>query len=138
MNNRKVFSLSLEQRVLWVTADGIWNNRTAKDYVTQFRQLVQPIITQPWAVVLDIRHWQLSPADVFSILRDNTQWCFSHNLSHVETIYADNAVVMWQFVKATEVTNRPDNLISQVAKDEQTARNVLQAAGFLQTNSAAG
>ncbi|KKO47255.1 hypothetical protein WG68_00990 [Arsukibacterium ikkense] len=131
MKNKQTFSLSLEQRALWVRADGIWNERTAKDYVREFRQLVQPILTEPWAAVLDIRQWQLSPADVFSILKDNTQWCFAHNLRHVETIYADNAVVMWQFVKATEVTNRPANLISQVATDEQAARKVLQAAGFL-------
>ncbi len=132
MKNKKVFSLNLEHRVLWVRADGIWNNMTAKEYVREFRQLVQPILSQPWAVVLDIRQWLLSPADVFSVLKDNTQWCFAHNLSHVETIYADNAVVMWQFVKATEVTNRPADLISQVAKDEQAARSVLQAAGFLE------
>lgn len=131
MKNRKAFSLSLEQRVLWVRADGVWNERTANDYVQEFRQLVQPILTEPWAVVLDIRHWQLSTAQVFSVLKDNTRWCFEHNLHHVETIYADNAVVMWQFVKATQVSNRPANLISQVATDEHAARSVLQAAGFL-------
>ncbi|WP_213995659.1 hypothetical protein [Arsukibacterium sp.] len=131
MKNKKAFSLNLEQRVLWVRADGIWNARTAKDYVQEFRQLVQPIMARPWAVVLDIRNWQLSPADVFSLLKDNTYWCFQHNLSHVQTIYADNAVVMWQFVKATEVSNRPVNLISQTADSEDTARSVAQAAGFL-------
>ncbi|SNY54163.1 hypothetical protein SAMN06297280_2586 [Arsukibacterium tuosuense] len=130
MKNKKAFSLSLEQRVLWVRADGIWNDRTANDYVQEFRQLVQPIVAEPWAVVLDIRHWQLSPAGVFSVLNDNTRWCFEHNLRHVETIYADNAVVMWQFVKATD-TAKPDDLVSQVAADEEAARKALQAAGFL-------
>lgn len=130
MKNKKAFSLNLEQRVLWVRADGIWNNRTAHDYVTELRQLVQPILAEPWAIVLDIRHWQLSPAEVFSVLNDNTRWCFEHNLRHVETIYADNAVVMWQFLKATDAV-KPDNLVSQVATDETAARQSLQAAGFL-------
>ena len=97
----------------------------------ELRTLVQRVITQPWAAVLDIRHWQLSPAPVFSILKENTLWCFEHNLQHVETIYADNAVVMWQFVKATEVSDRPENLVSQVAEDEHAARKSLQTAGYL-------
>ena len=130
MKNMQAFSLSLEQRVLWVRAAGIWNDRTANDYVREFRKVVEPIVKQPWAVVLDIRHWQLSPADVFSILKDNTQWCFSRNLSHVETIYADNAVVMWQFVKATD-TKKPQDLVSHVATDDNAARQSLRAAGFL-------
>ena len=137
MKNKKAFSLNLEERVLWVRADGVWNGRTANDYVQEFRQLVKPIVAEPWAVVLDIRHWQLSPADVFILLKDNTRWCFEHNLRHVETIYADNAVVMWQFVKATEVAIRPVDLVSQVARTEAAAREVLQAAGFLTDKSAA-
>jgi hypothetical protein len=130
MKSKKAFSLNLEHRVLWVRADGVWNERTAHDYVTEFRQLVQPIINEPWAVVLDIRHWQLCPAEVFTILTDNTRWCLEHNLRHVETIYADNAVVMWQFLKATDAV-KPDNLVSRVATDEMAARQSLQAAGFL-------
>ena len=74
MKSKKAFSLQLEQRVLWVRADGVWNTRTANDYVQEFRQMVQPIVSAPWAVVLDFRHWQLSPADVFSILKDNTRY----------------------------------------------------------------
>ena len=131
MKNKKAFSLAVEQRVLWVRADGIWNERTAKDYVLELRTLVQGLIAQPWAIVLDIRHWQLSPAAVFGILKDNAHWCFEHNLMHVEIIYADNAVVMWQFEKATEVDNRPASLISQVAIDDKAARIALQTAGYL-------
>lgn len=135
MKNKKAFSLNLEQSVLWVRADGVWNDTTAKAYVEEFRRLVQPILTGPWAVVLDIRHWQLCPAQVFSLLKDNTRWCFEHNLRHVETIYAENAVVMWQFVKATD-TAKPVDLVSQVAADDTAARKALQAAGYLTEGSA--
>ncbi|WP_372627386.1 hypothetical protein [Arsukibacterium sp.] len=130
MKNMQAFSLSLEQRVLWVRATGIWNDRTANDYVEDFRELVRPLLAAPWAIVLDIRHWQLSPASVFSVLTDNTRWCFEHNLRYVVTIYADNALVMWQFVKATD-TMKPRDLVSQVAEDEHAARKALQTAGYL-------
>lgn len=130
MINSKAFELSLEQQVLWVRANGVWNDRTAHDYVRELRQLVKPLLAQPWGIVLDIRDWQLSPAEVFSVLKDNTRWCFEHNLCHVETIYADNAVVMWQFVKATD-TVKPENLVSHVAADDAAARQSLRAAGFI-------
>ncbi|MDX1678987.1 hypothetical protein [Arsukibacterium sp.] len=130
MKNLQAFSLTLEHQVLWVRAQGTWHGRTALDYIQAFRELVLPITARPWAVVLDIRHWQLCPVEVFTLLKDNTRWCFEHNLRHVETICADNAIVMWQFLKATDIT-APANLVSRVATDDAAARLSLQAAGFL-------
>ncbi|MDP4944130.1 MAG: hypothetical protein NWQ48_01330, partial [Alishewanella sp.] len=97
MAKHTAFSLRLEQRVLWVTANGFWTKAIAQQYVREMRSLILPISAKPWAVVLDIRQWEISPAEVFSLLNENTAWCFANNLKHVETIGADNTMVMWQF-----------------------------------------
>ncbi|GHG73676.1 hypothetical protein GCM10010919_26670 [Alishewanella longhuensis] len=129
MKAKKAFQLNLQDKVLWVVADGFWTLATAQAYVKEFRALVTPIVAQPWAVVLDVRAWQVSPAEVFDLLVDNTTWCYQHNLRHVETICADNALVMWQFAKAT-LADKPAYLVSQLAADEQSAKQALADAGF--------
>lgn len=130
MKAKKAYKLNLQDKVLWVVADGYWTLATAKAYVKEFRSLVQPIVTEPWALVLDIRAWQISPAEVFELLVDNTNWCYQHKLQHVETLCADNALVMWQFAKAT-LAEKPAYLVSQIAADEQSAKQALFDAGFL-------
>lgn len=130
MKAKKAFQLNLQSKVLWVVADGFWTLATAQDYVKEFRALVRPIVSEPWAIVLDTRAWQVSPAEVFDLLVDNTKWCYQHNLKHVETICADNALVIWQFAKAT-LAEKPTNLISQIAADDESAKKALKDAGFL-------
>lgn len=130
MKTKKAFQLSLRGKVLWVAADGLWTLATAEAYVKEFRALVKPIVAKPWAIVLDVRAWQVSPAEVFDLLVDNTTWCYQHNLTHVETICADNVLVMWQFAKAT-LAEKPAYLVSQIAADAQQAEQALLAAGFI-------
>lgn len=130
MKAKKAFQLNLQDKVLWVAADGFWTLATAEAYVKEFRALVKPIVAAPWAIVLDIRAWQVSPAEVFDLLVENTNWCYQHNLQHVETICADNALVMWQFAKAT-LAEKPAHLVSQIAADEQSAKQALIEAGFV-------
>lgn len=131
MLSKKPFALKLEQRVLWVSTQGLWTTANAEQYVQEFRNLVKPIVAAPWALVLDIRQWQICPADVLKLCVENTEWCYRHRLAHVETIYADNTMVLWQFAKAT-AASKPEQLVSQAAADEQSARQALQRAGFLQ------
>ncbi|WP_445427861.1 hypothetical protein [Alishewanella sp. HL-SH05] len=130
MAKHTAFSLRIEQRVLWVTANGFWTKAIAQQYVREMRSLVLPISAKPWAVVLDIRQWEISPAEVFSLLNENTVWCFDNNLKHVETIGADNTMVMWQFAKATQAV-KPADVVSTLKDDELAARQSLRAAGYL-------
>lgn len=130
MPSQKPYLLKLEQKVLWVRATGLWTSSHAEQYVKEFRQLVQPIINEPWALVLDMRQWEICPSDVLIRCVENTQWCYAHQLAHVETIYADNTMVLWQFAKATAAV-KPHHLVSVAAVDEQAARDSLLRAGFL-------
>lgn len=132
MKANTAFELTLQDNTLWVKADGVWTLSTAKAYVKAFRNTVQPVIGQPWALVLDIRSWQVSPAEVFSLLVDNTNWCYENNLQHVETICAENSLVMWQFAKAT-LAEKPAHLVSKLAADSASAKWALYQAGFIKT-----
>jgi len=130
MKHQEPFSLKIMDRVLLVTAYGVWTLADAKDYVEQLRLLVQPVITDDWAVILDIRQWKMSPAEVFTLLRDNTKWCFQHRLKAAVTILRDDNMLQWQFVKATEM-EKPIGFFSSIAEDEVAAYRILQAAGYM-------
>lgn len=129
MKHKAAFKLELQQRVLILTANGVWTLTDAKDYVRQLRAMVQPIISKPWAIIMDTAAWQMSPADVFALLQDNTRWCFNNNLMQAVTILPDDQLLKWQFSKVT-ATEKPKGFISQTAGNIAAARKLVQAAGF--------
>lgn len=130
MKHKKPFTLQLADRMLLVTAQGVWTLADAKEYVRQMRMLVDPILAQQWAAILDCRAWQMSPAEVFSLLQDNTQWCFERNLMMAVTVLPDDPLLRWQFSKATAM-EKPSGFISQFSDDVATAREAVRAAGYL-------
>ncbi|WP_233079009.1 hypothetical protein [Rheinheimera soli] len=126
----KAYQLQLMDQVLWVQVFGVSSLLGTEEYIRDFRALVAPIVSTPWAVVLDIRQWQASPAQSLDLLRQNSVWAFAHNLHHVELLLPADEMLTWQYLKATEV-EKPEYLTRHIAEDEESARMFLQAAGYL-------
>lgn len=126
----KAYQLQRIDQVLWVQVFGVSSLLGTEEYIRDFRVLVDSIVAQPWAVVLDIRQWQASPAQSLDLLKQNSVWAFSHNLHHVELLLPADEMLTWQYLKATEV-DKPAYLTRHVAEDEESARLFLQAAGYL-------
>lgn len=126
----KAYQLQRIDQVLWVQVFGVSSLLGTEEYIRDFRALVDSIVAQPWAVVLDIRQWQASPAQSLDLLKQNSVWAFSHNLHHVELLLPADEMLTWQYLKATEV-DKPAYLTRHVAEDEESARLFLQAAGYL-------
>lgn len=130
MKHKQPFFLIVKDRVLQVTANGVWTLTDATEYVDQLRNLVQPLINEPWAIILDARDWHVSPAEVFALLRDNTQWCFQHKLMYAVTLLPDDSMLQWQFIKATDI-EKPQGFESHFVNNEPAAEVLLRAAGYL-------
>lgn len=130
MKHCKPFSLELTDRVLRVTAFGVWTLVDAREYVRQMRLLVQPVINNDWACILDARLWKMSPAEVFSLLRDNTLWCYQRKLMYAVTLLPDDKMLQWQFIKTTEM-EKPEGFVSRLAEDDLAAYALLRAAGYM-------
>jgi hypothetical protein len=131
MKQHKAYQLTLEKRTVWVKATGIVTVRSAGDYQRDLKQLVQPLLGSPWALVMDVRSWQPSPLAVIDILKEVSLWCFANQLKFVVVLQPDDALLAWQYLKATDVT-KPADLIRHLVADDQQARQVLSAADFLQ------
>jgi len=127
---QKSYQLKLIDSVLWVQVYGVSSVLSTEEYIRDFRALALPLVTKPWAVVLDIRQWQASPAQALALLRQNSLWAFAHHLHHVELLLPADEMLTWQYMKATEV-KKPVYLTRHIAENEESARLSLQAAGYL-------
>jgi len=130
MAAKGAFEITLEHKTLWVKASGVWTIKTAKDYVATFQQTITPIIDRPWAAVFDFAEWKMSPADVFTLLRENTEWAIKHNIHCVLAIDVEDKLLIWQFLKVTNVT-RPDYLQTGFIASVAQARETLRAGGYI-------
>ncbi len=126
----KAYQIQQMDHVLWVQVFGVSSLLGTEEYVRDFRALITPVITKPWAIVLDIRLWQASPAQSLQLLKQNSEWAIANNLHHVELLLPADEMLTWQYLKATEV-EKPEYLTRHIAESEESARLNLQAAGYL-------
>jgi hypothetical protein len=130
MKYKKPYQLALEQRTLILRAEGVSTLLSATDLARDYQQLVAPLLDNKWGSLLDLRQWQPSPQQVFAVLRQIVSWSFAHNLRQVDVIQPNDPVLLWQYLKSTDV-ERPEDVIRTIHDDETAARLSLQAAGYL-------
>lgn len=130
MKHKKPYQLALEQRTLILRAQGVSTLLSADDLARDYQQLVSPLITAKWGLLLDIRQWQPSPQPVFEVLRQLVSWSFANQLRQVDVIQPNDPLLLWQYLKSTDV-ERPDDVVRNIHQNEISARLSLQAAGYL-------
>ncbi|MDP4537119.1 hypothetical protein Q3O60_13055 [Alkalimonas collagenimarina] len=129
MSGKKRFQIEVEDRVIWVKANGTWTSLTVADYIADIRTKANALAGKPWAIVLDARDWQACPADVFTQLQENTHWCLQRQLRLGVVLLPEQPLLRWQFAKATE-GERPEHYQKHVVEDEAAARLIIQQAGY--------
>ena len=130
MKYKKPYQLALEQRTLILRAEGVSTLLSAEELSHDYQKLVAPLLDEKWGLLLDIRQWQPSPQHVFDVLRQLVSWSFAHQLRQVDVIQPNDPVLLWQYLKSTDV-ERPDDVVRKIHDDEIAARLSLQAAGYL-------
>lgn len=130
MKYQKPYQLALEQRTLFLTAKGVSTLGAAEELAREYQQLVTPLLDANWGLLLDIRQWQPSPQPVFAVFRRIVSWSYQHKLRQVELIQPNDTLLLWQYLKSTDV-ERPVDIIRNIHQDESSARLSLQAAGYL-------
>ncbi len=130
MKHQKPYQLALEQRTVILSAQGMSTPLSTRDLASDYQALVQPLLTAPWALLLDLRQWQLSPQPVFEVLKELVSWSYANNLQQVDVVQPDNAILLWQYLKASDV-QRPEKVVRTIHDSEIAARLSLQAAGYL-------
>ena len=60
--------------LIFLVGFGTWTDREARDFCSEYRQLVEGFAGQPWAVVGDATDWHLDDKAVQAIIRDQNRW----------------------------------------------------------------
>ncbi len=130
MKQTKAYQLQVQQRTLWVRANGVSTLLVAADYQKDFKAAAKVLLGGDWAVVVDMRLWQVSPQQVFDLFKAVVSWSYANGLKQVEVIKPVDPLLLWQYLKATDV-QQPADVVRNFVDDEETARLHLQAAGYL-------
>ena len=84
--------IELQGSVMLVSASGTWNEPTASSVARQVRSIVTEHISGPWAIVMEINHWELTTPEAGSIFLENSKWCRSNGLIHSAIVAARSSL----------------------------------------------
>jgi len=87
------FELDEEHRIVHGKIYGVWRKETAEAYREELKEAVKPLLSRPWAKLMDLSNWKTASRDVISVIGDLNDWCRNNNMAW--TVYIiDNAVTM--------------------------------------------
>ena len=65
---------------------GVWKDKHAQEYHSDFVEEVTPLTTKPWAKLVDLTGWKTSFPNIVDKIADHMHWCQEHNC--VFSVYA--------------------------------------------------
>ena len=83
-------------RVACIQATGTWSERATLAFVRAFRELVQPLGDEPWAVLTDLRRWELGVPEMEPPMDELDQWCVANGQTTEATVLPENPLIRSQ------------------------------------------
>lgn len=74
------FDVDIDRAVIYEKIHGIWKLETAIKYHEDFQKEVQPLISKPWAKVVNLANWKTSYPQVVAKIGEHLDWCRKHNM----------------------------------------------------------
>lgn len=112
-----------DKRIVFEESIGHWRREDYEEYHKQFVNLIGPAIgNQPWALVSDLRKYEMSDLD--DIMIKHTEWLALNNLQYAAAI-VDSTYVKMQINKAIFI-----KFPQQIFSNEEEAMAWLKLKGF--------
>ncbi len=77
------FNIEIEDNLLLAQFFDAWNADQATYYNQEVKLAAAPLISRPWARIIDLTHWEGGGEEVIGPLTDLDQWSHLHNCSVV-------------------------------------------------------
>jgi len=97
----------LERRVVRSKIYGIWKGETAVEYHNEFKKVVQPLLKEKWAKIINLGNWKTSYPEMIDIIGDHIRWCHDNN-AVLSIFVVDNPVTTVQLRKMIEKSGYSD------------------------------
>lgn len=75
------FEVDEANAIIYEHISGSWKKDTARGYHEAFMEEVKPLISRPWAKLVDLRQWKTSYPDMVKVIGDHLTWCRENNLA---------------------------------------------------------
>jgi hypothetical protein len=117
----------LKRRLIRSKIYGIWKKETATEYHEEFKKVVQPLLGDKWAKIVNLGNWKPSYPEMIDVIGDHIRWC--HDNKAVFSIFVvDNPVTTNQLKKMIEKSGYADSC--PIFQTLTEAENLLKQNGF--------
>ncbi len=79
MRKHGLFHIELESNLLIAQFFGAWNAEQTLDYGLYIKEQALPLLSKPWARIVDLSHWEGGGEEVIAPLYDSHKWCSENN-----------------------------------------------------------
>jgi len=122
------FDLWVDNQVLMARISGAWNEEGGWRYFKALKQISQPIIDKPWALLVSIDEWELGTPETDRAALAMLEWITQHGVARLAEIYSPN--ILLQLEVARMGKKIPFEIEQRHFSDEVTAFKWLASQGF--------
>jgi len=122
------FHIWLDNRVILARVTGQCNKEMALKYSTQFKDIANPLVGQPWAHIVYLDDWDLATPEVEGIITDLVTWLVANGLMRTAQVYSPNMLKKFQIDRM--VKSKIDHFTRQVFDNGEDAFEWLSQEGF--------
>lgn len=90
------YELSLNDRVLTINAHGRWSPQITEQLFLDIAQQIATLKDQPWATIVDVRHWIAGPLEVQQLIKKSSVTLVNQGLILDAYIIGDSDLVKYQ------------------------------------------
>jgi len=97
----------LGRRLIRSKIYGIWKRETAIEYHTEFKKVVEPLLKEKWAKIVNLSNWKTSYPEMIEVIGDHIRWCHDNNAVY-SIFIVDNPITTAQLRKMIEKSGYAD------------------------------
>lgn len=92
MKQHGSYTLTCSKDTFLVKCFGSWNIETTRLYSLEYKATVAPLLEKNWAVVCDLRNWELATPESMSVFQELMTWCFENGLDTCVYVYEQSFI----------------------------------------------
>ncbi|MEZ5360370.1 MAG: hypothetical protein R3F48_16260 [Candidatus Zixiibacteriota bacterium] len=115
------------RRTMVVKIYGVWKRETARSYHEDFKQIVQPLLGQEWAKIINLTNWKSSYPEMIKVIGEHMRWS-QENGNTVAVYIIENPITKNQLKKMFSAGSTKS--ISRMVRSPEEADRILAEFGF--------
>lgn len=113
---------------MFIVVRGGWNLEGYRDFEKQFKAAAQPLISNPWGVIVDVREWELSTPDIEAVEKELQLWTLRNNQRWRAFVSEESKLKEEQINRSTKTVSH--EIVSRYFQSMEGAREWFNELGL--------